>query len=65
VSKGPEAGRKRPTYRFLEVVRMDMSLEASKASCRSPEVRSEAEESEAMPILWGPFDSLVGLVRSG
>ena len=42
-----------------------MSLGASEASCGSPEVRSETESINACPTLWGPFDSLVGLVRSG
>jgi len=31
----------------------------------SPEVRSEAEKIEAILVLWGRFDSLVGLVCSG
>jgi len=31
----------------------------------SPEVRSDAEKHDTPPTLWGPFDSLVGLARSG
>ena len=50
VSKGPEAGRKRPTYRFLEVVREGMSLgaerpEAAESICSDVTRRAKSAES--------------------